>query len=78
MAFIQTVSPEEASGQVRQFYKKDLQKDGYIHNGTQSFSLRPQVFAVVDEMFAVIKANIDLRRYELVTTIAAAKLRCTY
>jgi hypothetical protein len=78
MAFIRTVSPEDATGLLREFYEQDMQQDGYVGNTTQAFSLRPEVFAVVQGLFRAIKTNLDARRYELITLVAAARLRCTY
>jgi hypothetical protein len=78
MAFIRTVPFEQASGILKQFYEDDLQQDGYIGNTTQAFSLRPEVLSAILGVSREIKRRMDLRRYELVTVVAASRLRCTY
>jgi hypothetical protein len=78
MAFIRTVPLEQASGILKQFYEDDLQQDGYIGNTTRAFSLRPEALSAILGVSREIKRRMDLRRYELVTIVAAARLRCTY
>jgi len=78
MAFIRTIPVDEATGDVRAFYEEDLKEDGYVGNTTQAFSLRPDVFSAVLGLLRSIKANMDPRRYELVTVTVASHLRCTY
>ena len=78
LSYIQTVPHEEASGLLRELYDADLAANGFIPNYARAFSLRPQVYQAWRALSGSIKANMDLRRYELVTLAAAAKLRCSY
>jgi alkylhydroperoxidase/carboxymuconolactone decarboxylase family protein YurZ len=78
LSFIQTVPQEEASGLLKELYEADLEANGYIPNYARAFSLRPEVYAAWRALSGSIKRNMDLRRYELVTIAAAAKLRCSY
>ncbi len=78
MAFIHTIPPEEAAGTVKELYDQDLQHNGYVANYTRAFSLRPEVFLAWRTLNRAIRANMDLRRYELVTVLTASRLRCTY
>jgi hypothetical protein len=78
MPFVRTVPFEEASGLLKQFYEDDLRQDGYIGNTTKALSLRPEVLSAILGVSGEIKRRMDLRRYELVTLVAAARLRCTY
>jgi hypothetical protein len=78
MTFIHTVPPDEAAGLVKEHYERDLQHGGYIANSTRALSLRPEVFSAWRTLIGAIRANMDRRRYELVTVIAASRLRCTY
>jgi alkylhydroperoxidase/carboxymuconolactone decarboxylase family protein YurZ len=78
LSFIQTVPQEEASGLLEELYEADLAANGYIPNYARAFSLRPEVYAAWRALSGSIKRNMDLRRYELVTIAAAAKLRCSY
>ncbi len=47
-------------------------------NYERAFAERPEVYAAWQQLNAAIKANMDLRRYELVTLAAARRLRSTY
>ena len=47
-------------------------------NYESAFADRPDVFAAWMQLNTAIKANMDLRRYELATLAAARKLRSSY
>ena len=47
-------------------------------NYERAFEARPDVYAAWGELLAAIKANMDLRRYELATLAAARRLRSSY
>ena len=47
-------------------------------NYERAFVERPDVYAAWGELLGAIKANMDLRRYELVTLAAAQRLRSSY
>lgn len=47
-------------------------------NYERAFARRPDVYAAWTELLGAIKANMDLRRYELVTLAAALRLRSSY
>jgi alkylhydroperoxidase family enzyme len=47
-------------------------------NYKRAFEDRPDVLAAWGELLGAIKANMDLRRYELVTLAAARRLRSSY
>ncbi len=47
-------------------------------NYERAFAERPEVYAAWQQLNAAIKANMDLRRYELATLAAARRLRSTY
>jgi len=51
---------------------------GYLPNMVKAFGLRPEVMANWNALLAGIKANMDLRRYELVTMAAARELKSSY
>lgn len=78
MAFIQTIPPEEAEGLLAELYAADIRKHGFVPNYSQAWSLRPEVLAAWRGLLAAIRSKMDDRRYELVTVVAAARLRCTY
>jgi uncharacterized peroxidase-related enzyme len=47
-------------------------------NYEQAFEDRPGVYAAWGELLAAIKANMDIRRYELATLAAARRLHSSY
>jgi len=78
MTFIETVPPDEATGLVAELYETDRATRGHVPNFTQAFSLRPEVYAAWRQLNDAIKADMDLRRYELATIAAARRLRSSY
>ncbi len=78
MAFIETVPEAEATGKLAALYAADLERVGYVANYTRIFSHRPEVYEAWAALNASIKANMDLRRYELATLAAARALRSSY
>jgi hypothetical protein len=78
MAFIETIPPENARELLARLYEDDLRKHGFVPNYSRAWSLRPDVLAAWRGLLAAIRSHMDARRYELVTLIAAARLRCTY
>ncbi len=78
MTFIETVPEAEATGAVTEIYDADREAFTNLPNFTQAFSLRPDVYAAWRHLNGAIKANMDLRRYELATVAAARRLRSSY
>ncbi|MHB8732308.1 MAG: hypothetical protein ACYDAB_11030 [bacterium] len=78
MAFIHTIPPDEAAGVLRELYDADIAGDGAVANHTRALSLRPDVVAAWRALSRTIRGHLDPRRYELVTTLVAARLRCSY
>ena len=78
MAFIHTISLEEATGLLIEVYDKELKESGFADNGVRAFSLRPAIYTAWENLRLSIRSNMDARRYALVTIVAAAKLRCSY
>ena len=78
MAFLQTVPPGEAAGEVKEVYDKDLAAQGYVANYTRAFSLRPEVLAGWLALKDAITSGMDPRLYELATVAAATAIRSSY
>jgi len=76
--FIETITPAAATGTLKEIYERDLEANGYLPNYTQALSLKPEVLLAWRRLISAIRDGMDQRRYELVTVIAAARLRCTY
>jgi uncharacterized peroxidase-related enzyme len=78
MTFTETIPPSAATGAVAEMYEADRAALGDLPNFTQAFSLRPDVYAAWRGLNKAIRANMDLRRYELATVAAARRLRSSY
>src|SRR3954464_11041464 len=78
MTYIQTVPENEATGATAAMFAADREIFGYLPNFTRAFSERPDVYAAWRQLNGAVKANMDLRRYELATLAAARRLRSSY
>ena len=78
MPFLQTVPPEDASGEVRAMYDKDLAAHGYVANYTRAFSARPDVLQGWLALKDAITSGMDPRLYELATVAVATAIRSSY
>ena len=77
MAFIETIPPADATGEVRAMYERQQDSWGYVPNYAKVFSHRPEVLARWGRLLAEIRRPMDARRFELVTFAAAHELRNT-
>lgn len=78
MAFVRTVSEQDATGRVKELYDADIGAMGYVPNYTKVLSLRPEILVAYRALGRAIRSGMDVRRYELVTVAVAARLRCSY
>jgi uncharacterized peroxidase-related enzyme len=78
MAFIHTIPLDEATGLLKEVYAAELIDTGIVDNAVSAFSLRPAVYAAWANLLRTLRSNMDARRFELVTLVAAASLRCSY
>jgi uncharacterized peroxidase-related enzyme len=78
LTFIETIPEDDAPEAVAQMYEKVRGAYGHVTNFAQAFSVRPEVFGAWMKLNGAIKANMDLRTYELATLAAARRLRSSY
>jgi uncharacterized peroxidase-related enzyme len=78
MSYLPTVPPEEAAGEVKAIYDKDLAAQGYVANYTRAFSRRPEVLQGWLGLKDAITSGMDSRLYELATVAAATAIRSSY
>ena len=78
MAFIATVGAPDATGDTADMYAAAIAANGYLPNMTQLFGHRPEVMRAWAALVGSIRANMPLRRYELVTLAAARELTSSY
>lgn len=77
MPFFET--PDESAGeQTAKMYAAAEAGYGYLPNMVKAFGHRPEVMESWSALLSIIKANMDLRRYELVTMAAAREMRSSY
>jgi len=77
MSFIETMPPDEASGEVLEMYQRQQSAWGYVPNYALAFSHRPEVLARWGRLLAEIRRPMSDRCFELVTFVAAIELRNT-
>jgi len=78
MPFTTSIPEDQATGAVAAMYEADRHAFGHLPNFTRAFSPRPDVYAAWRGLNRAIRANMDLRRYELATIAAATRLRSSY
>jgi uncharacterized peroxidase-related enzyme len=78
MPYLYTVPPDEASGEVKAMYDKDLAAQGYVANYTRAFSARPDVLRGWLALKDAITSGMDPRLYELATVATATAIRSSY
>jgi hypothetical protein len=78
MAFIKTVSEEQAEGLVQELYQAEKKSNGYVPNYTKALSLHPEAYDAWKKLIGAIRSKMRMRRYELVTFATAMALNCTY
>ena len=75
MAFIDTISEDEASGGVAKMLDAHRDQLGYVPNYARLFAQRPAVYGAWQQLKDAISGEMDPRRYELATLAAARELR---
>jgi hypothetical protein len=78
MAFIKTISDDQADGMLKDLYQAAQKSNGYVPNYVKAFSLHPEVYEAWSKLIGAIRGKMRLRRYELVTISTAMVLSCTY
>lgn len=78
MAYVKTIPPNEADGDVRELYEEHQRRRGYIPNYAKIFSLHPGIMMAWSRFQATIKERLDVRTFELATLAAARALRSSY
>jgi len=78
MAFIKTISEQQAEGLLKEEYEAALKSFGYVPNHTKAFSMHPEVFDAWNKLIGALRSSMRLRRFELVTFATAKALKCTY
>ena len=78
MLFINTISPDDASGAVKAMFEQLQGHRDYLPNYAKVYCYRPEVMAAWANLQSTIQQTIDHRRYELVTLAAAQTINSSY
>jgi uncharacterized peroxidase-related enzyme len=78
MAFIPTVSDDEAQGAAAEIFANARELHGNVPNFVRMLARRPDVLAAWQELLETVRDNMDRRRYELATIAAARRLGSSY
>jgi len=77
MPFIRTIPPAEATGELRKLYESDRAAGAPRARIIEAWSLRADVLGAWNALIAAISSHLDLRRFELVTLVAASRVKCS-
>ena len=78
MSHLQEIPYEQSEGRLREIYNEELKSLGYIKNTNRVMSSRPEAIDAWNALVKAIRANMRLRRYELVTLAASQAQGCKY
>ncbi|HEY7271910.1 MAG TPA: carboxymuconolactone decarboxylase family protein [Actinoplanes sp.] len=78
MSYLDASAGQAGTPDAQRLRDEDAAAWGYVPNFTGTFSLRPAVYRAWRQLNGSIRDGMDARRYELVTTAAAAALHSSY
>ena len=78
--FLNTVGPDEATGEIADIYAKEVASMGFLMEATRCWTTRPEVLPLFEHFSEGVKANFSLgmRGWRLITLIAAKQVPSTY
>ena len=78
MAFIKTISEDQAEGLLKDQYEAARKSNGYVPNFVKAFSIHPEIYDAWLKLIGAVRSNMKMRRYELVTFATTMVLECSY
>lgn len=78
MAFIKTIPPAQARGEVRKLYRQQQGDLDYLPNYAAVFCHRPQVMMAWAELQDTLRLHLDSKSYSLITLAAALAIKSSY
>lgn len=78
--YIRTVSPDEATGDVAEIYRGELQSLGFIMEATACWTTVPGLAPMVEHLLQTARNNfsLGLLNWRLITLVAAREVPSTY
>jgi uncharacterized peroxidase-related enzyme len=78
LSFIETISQDQADGEISDIYQAEMAALGYLPNYARAFSLRPDLYRAWGQLLRTARSTMDPRLYEIATTGAAIALQSSY
>ncbi len=82
MAFIDTISPERATGLLRKLYDQSLQRAGRVFQVLQIQSLRPHTLDASTRLYVEVmrspRSPLSRAQRELIATVVSRENGCHY
>ncbi len=80
MTFLQTVSDDQATGEVAEIYRRQREAAGYAPESTRALTTRPDMLVAYTRFMDAIRGGFTLpmRDWRLITLVAAKHIPSTY
>ena len=80
VAFLRTISDDEATGEVAEIYRRQREASGYVPESTRVLTTRPDVLVAYTRFVEAIRGGFSLpqRDWKLITLVAAKHIPSTY
>ena len=80
MSFLQTISDDEATGDVAEIYRRQREASGYVPESTRVLTTRPDVLGAYTRFIDAVRGGFTLpmRDWRLITLVAARHIPSTY
>lgn len=80
MTYLQTVSEEEATGEVAEIYRQHREADGFVREAFRALTTRPDLLVAYQRFVDAILGGLTLsmRDWRLITFVAAKRVPSTY
>ncbi len=81
MAYIRQIEPEEATGEVKDFYEKLVERDGRVRGIFKLMSLRPPVMIGLSTLYGAVMfgdSGLSQAQREMIAIVVSAINGCVY
>jgi uncharacterized peroxidase-related enzyme len=78
--YLQTLAPEDATGDIAEIYRHEIEHHGFVMEATRCWTTRPEILPLFEQFNQGVRANFSLGRrgWRLITFIAAKQIPSTY
>ncbi|MEE8200016.1 MAG: hypothetical protein V3R29_02515 [Candidatus Acidoferrales bacterium] len=81
MAYIRTIAPDEASGELKRYYDAAVKRAGRVYNIVRLQSLNPRALAASVSLYQTLMlgpASLSRATREMLATVVSRELHCFY